>query len=31
LARLRELYDQFEEGGATPERVAARALIETGQ
>jgi DNA-binding winged helix-turn-helix (wHTH) protein/tetratricopeptide (TPR) repeat protein len=31
LAGLRELYDQFEEGGATPDLVAARALVEMAQ
>jgi DNA-binding winged helix-turn-helix (wHTH) protein/predicted ATPase len=30
LARLRQLYDQFEEGATTPDLVAARALVETG-
>jgi hypothetical protein len=31
LARLQQLYDQFEEGAATPDLVAARALVEVGR
>ena len=30
LARLRQLYDQFEEGATTPDLMAARALVERG-